>query len=64
LGWTETFNAVTPFHPTRKEYYTQKALEMKLPLPEFDETNPSFGKIISSNKVETLLTYQFKKPTL
>jgi nucleoside-diphosphate-sugar epimerase len=58
--WDETFNAVAPFHPTRKEYYTQKAIERNLPLPEFDESKPSVGKTISNNKVETILNYQFK----
>ena len=58
--WNETFNAVAPFHPTRKTYYTQKAIERNLPLPEFDESKPSIGKIISSNKVEQILDYQFK----
>ena len=57
----ETFNGVAPFHPTRKEYYTQKALELNLPLPEFDQTKSSIGKIILSNKVENTLGYKFKK---
>ena len=58
--WNEVFNAVAPFHPTRKEYYTQIAMKRNLPLPEFDESKPSFGKTISSNKVETILNYPFK----
>jgi len=58
--WNETFNAVAPFHPTRKNYYTQKAIEMNLPLTEFDESKPSFGKTITSNKVDLILNYQFK----
>ena len=58
--WNETFNAVTAFHPTRKTYYTQKAIEMNLPLPEFNESKPSVGKTISSNKIETILKYKFK----
>lgn len=57
--WQETFNAVAPFHPTRKDYYYQKAMELGLPLPEFDE-KPSVGKLISSEKVETILNYNFK----
>ena len=60
LERNETFNAVAPFHPTRKAYYTQKAIERNLPLPEFDESKPSVGKTISSNKIETILKYQFK----
>lgn len=62
--WNDAFNAVAPFHPTRKEYYTQKATELGLPLPEFAETTTSFGKIIQSNKVENELNYKFQKPDL
>lgn len=64
LVWNETFNAVTPFHPSRKEYYTQKANEFKLPLPEFNSENGTFGKTIASSKVETILGYTFVKPNL
>ncbi len=59
-SWSDVFNAVAPFHPTRKTYYTQKAIERNLPLPEFDESKPSVGKTLSSNKVELILNYQFK----
>ena len=58
--WNEIFNAVAPFHPTRKEYYLQKTIELNLPLPEFDESKPSIGKLISSTKVESVLNYKFK----
>ncbi len=57
----ETFNAVAPYHPTRKEYYTQKAMELNLPLPQFNESKPSIGKIISSEKVALVLNYNFIK---
>lgn len=56
--WNETFNAVAPFHPTRKEYYTRKAKELSLPLPEFT-ADDSKGKIIYSDKLKQLLNYQF-----
>lgn len=55
----ETFNGVAPFHPTRKEYYTQMALELNLPLPQFDQTKNSVGKTILSHKVENILKYKF-----
>lgn len=64
LDWNETFNAVAPFHPSRKEYYTQKAVEFNLALPEFNLESPTFGKTILSDKVETVLGYTFKKPKL
>jgi nucleoside-diphosphate-sugar epimerase len=57
----ESFNAVAPFHPTRKEYYTQKALEQNLPLPEFDQTKISIGKTILSDRLGNTLDYKFKK---
>ncbi len=64
LEWNETFNAVAPFHPSRREYYTQKALDLGLDLPEFNDDNSSFGKTISSSKIENFLEYTFKKPNL
>lgn len=45
----KTYNAVSPFHPTRKEYYTQKAIELNLPLSQFDNSKPSVGKTILSD---------------
>ncbi|HNP31810.1 MAG TPA: NAD(P)H-binding protein [Flavobacterium sp.] len=62
--WNNTFNAVAPFHPTRKEYYGQKAMELGLPLPEFAEVTTSFGKTIFSNYLEETLDYKFQKPNL
>lgn len=63
-NWNKVFNAVAPFHPTRKEYYTQKAIELNLPLPKFDESKISIGKTILSDKIEQVLNYEFKKKTL
>lgn len=56
--WNETFNAVTPFHPTRKEYYTQKALALNLEVPEFS-SEVSVGKTIVSDKLISILDYTF-----
>ena len=60
-NWGETFNAVAPQHPTRKAYYHKKAQIMNLPLPTFAENSESKGKIISSEKVKTILGYSFQK---
>lgn len=64
LEWNETFNAVTPFHPSRKEYYTQKAINLNLDSPEFITDNSIFGKTISSSKIENFLGYSFRKLNL
>lgn len=58
--WNETFNAVTPFHPSREDYYTKKALEMNLDLPVFNTNSVSNGKIISTDKIHEVLHYSFK----
>lgn len=63
-SWNQTFNAVTPFHPSRKQYYTQKAKDLNLDLPVFNTENSSFGKTISSSKIEKVLGYTFVKPML
>ncbi|MBD0725141.1 NAD(P)-dependent oxidoreductase [Flavobacterium sp. L1I52] len=57
--WNEILNAVTPFHPSRKDYYTQKALEQNLIPPTFNNENPSIGKTILSEKSVQLLDYIF-----
>lgn len=57
----ELFNAVAPFHPKRKEYYTRKALEWNLPLPHFQSNTKTVGKIITSEKVQKVLDYSFQK---
>ena len=59
-NWNEVFNAVAPFHPSRKDYYSQKATDLNLALPEFDESKSSIGKIIKSSKIDLLLNYKFK----
>jgi pyoverdine/dityrosine biosynthesis protein Dit1 len=58
--WNEVFNAVAPFHPSRSEYYTQKAKELNLILPKFSTEKSNIKKIISSEKIENILNYQFK----
>jgi nucleoside-diphosphate-sugar epimerase len=63
-SFNEIFNGVAPFHPTRKEYYSQKALFYNLKIPQFDYSKPSIGKTVSSEKVQNSLNYTFLKPNL
>lgn len=63
-SWKETYNAVAPFHPTRKEYYTQKAADLNLALPKFAALNTFVGKTILNNKLIEVLDYSFIKPML
>ena len=63
-SWSEIYNGVSPFHPTRESYYTQKAIELNLPIPQFDRSKTSSGKLISSQKTENILGYSFMKTNL
>lgn len=57
--WGHVLNAVSPFHPSRKVYYTTKALSLGLTPPKFSDESLSLGKIILSQKVQSLLGYTF-----
>lgn len=61
-AWGEVFNAASPNHPTRKEYYTAKAMELGLELPEFEEGKESVGKEIGSGKITDVLGFSFTSP--
>lgn len=63
-SWNTTLNAVTPFHPSRASYYTEKALEEKLIPPTFNYENPSIGKTILSDYLIEKLNYTFTKTDL
>ena len=63
-SWGKIYNGVSPFHPTREAYYTQRAVELALPLPHFDHSKPSKGKVVLSEKVEKVLGYSFIKNNL
>lgn len=60
----EILHAVSPYHPSRVEYYTQKAIEMGLPLPIFEPNNIHLGKTINSNLLREKFGYLFIKPEL
>ncbi len=59
--WGETFNGSAPIHPTKKEYYTYAAKELKIEPPKFDDKSIAF-KIIDSNKIIEEFGYTFVHP--
>ncbi|KGO87005.1 epimerase [Flavobacterium rivuli WB 3.3-2 = DSM 21788] len=59
-SWGEVYNGVSPHHPSRKAYYTAKASQLNLPLPQFNHSEPSTGKTVSGNKVVEVLGYEYK----
>ena len=62
--WDETFNACADTHPTRREFYTNAAIEFGKDTPKFEESNLSEYKIVSNQKLKTFLDYQFKYPDI
>ena len=58
--WNNVFNASFPSNPEREEFYVSACKTLKLPIPLFDHTLESEGKIISSNKLIQQLDYRFK----
>ncbi|EIA09871.1 SDR family oxidoreductase [Flavobacterium frigoris] len=62
--WGEILNAVTPYHPSREQYYTQKAVELNLVPPTFNHSHLSTGKTILSDKLKKVLDYTFIKTHL
>lgn len=57
--WGETFNACSPNHPSRKEFYEKAALEMGIDPPEFSGEPAGFKKV-SSDKLLKMLSYTFR----
>lgn len=49
--WGQIYNAAAPQHPTRENYYTEKAKSHALPIPIFDHTTKSLGKTIDPTKI-------------
>jgi len=46
-SYTKIFNAVYPYHPSKKSYYTQKALKLNIEPPHYQDNNKEkSGKII------------------
>lgn len=60
-AWGETFNGVNPAHPSKEDYYTKRAADKNLPLPEFDKNTISKGKIVKTVKIGEKLDYSFKQ---
>ena len=58
--WNTVFNAVTPSHPSRKNYYTSVCKALNLALPSFSDEQKSIGKIIDATKLAHVLGYKFK----
>lgn len=57
----QIYNAVYPLNPPREKYYTEKARQAGLEIPQFDHSQPSKGKVISASKVMRELGVKFQQ---
>lgn len=55
-----TLNAAYPKHINKDTYYSEACKRKKIPLPEYNYTQASKGKIIDSTSLVQLLNYGFK----
>jgi len=62
--WGEVFNGCADSHPTKKEYYTQAAINCGNSVPVFNNTMAKSFKIICNQKLKRMLNYQFLHPDL
>ncbi len=58
--WNETFNACADSHPKRRDFYTKEALKIGREAPIFNENLLNKYKIISSEKLKSMLNFSFK----
>ena len=58
--WNITLNASYPIHPIKKAYYTTYTKTHNLPLPSFNSSEKSLGKIIKSDDLVQLLNYSLE----
>lgn len=62
--WQGVYHGVVPWHPCKKDYYTQAAQELGLGPLRFSEAVGTTNKIVTDDRVENELAYYFKEPRL
>ena len=62
--WGETYSAVAPFHPTKKEYYDNLCEINNIKKLKFSNKKTVINKEVNDNKILSELKYDFKYPTL
>ncbi|WP_194528978.1 SDR family oxidoreductase [Zobellia roscoffensis] len=59
-NWTPgLLNAVFPYHPSKKEYYTLQAIKNKLQLPKYNNDKEKKGKLIHSYTLTNVKNFKF-----
>jgi nucleoside-diphosphate-sugar epimerase len=62
--WKAVYHGVTPWHPSKKDFYNQAAKELGLTQLPFSETIGTTNKMVKDPRVENMLDFHFKEPRL
>ncbi|NQW36265.1 MAG: hypothetical protein HQ471_04580 [Flavobacteriales bacterium] len=62
--WGEIFNACADSHPKRRDFYIKEVLKLRTEKPIFDEDSLNIYKIVSVEKLKSMLNFNFKYPDL
>lgn len=62
--WGELFNAVYPYYPTKRDFYTEEALKMGLSKPTYTIENRKKGKKVLSDRLINVKKFDFKTSVL
>lgn len=57
--WNETLNACADTHPSRRDFYLREITKLGAPAPQYKESSENRFKIIQSEKLKSLLNYEF-----
>lgn len=57
--WGEILNGVYPYHPTKQQYYTSKAMRKGLQAPDYNVNSIKKGKIVSSYILTSVKNFKF-----
>lgn len=57
--WNEILNGVYPEYPSKRKYYTNKAIERGLQIPDYKVGNSIKGKIVLSKRLVNVKKFQF-----
>ncbi len=62
--WGKLVCGVSPYQPTKKQFYRAAAKDHGVPEPQFSKNETAEGKQVCSKVVKKALGYVFKRPTL
>lgn len=60
--WGKTFIGVSPYHPSKKEYYDKLCIEKNLNKLNFSSKETTVNKEINDENILKILNYKFKNP--